>query len=67
MGERRGAPEVSVCKNLQLAATALALAQATTGIAILAYGILDGMVAPIDRLSGPADRRYYPASIAVTA
>jgi DDE superfamily endonuclease/Helix-turn-helix of DDE superfamily endonuclease len=42
-----------------LAATAPTLTQAMTGIARLAYAILDGTVIRTDRLSGPNDRRYY--------
>jgi hypothetical protein len=42
-----------------LAATAPTLAEATVGIARLAYAIVDGTLIRTDRLSGSADRRYY--------
>ena len=42
-----------------LAATAPSLTQAMTGIARLAYAILDGTVIRTDRLSGPNDRPVF--------
>jgi hypothetical protein len=42
-----------------LAAAAPTLAHAMTGIAWLAYPILDGTLIRTDRLSGPQDRRHY--------
>jgi hypothetical protein len=42
-----------------LAATAPTLTQVMRRVVGLAYAILDGTLIPIDRLSGPNDRRFY--------